>query len=65
MDAASQLSFFAHPLHLINLLNLLNLLNLKVEAVVVPLLDRDGMDRVEPDEVAMEQSRQRVKLQVT
>ena len=36
----------------------------QVEAIVVPLLDRDVLDSLDPDEVAAEQGRQRIKMQV-
>ncbi|CAN0074797.1 unnamed protein product, partial [Ectocarpus sp. 12 AP-2014] len=35
----------------------------QVEAIVVPILERDRLDGLDPDEAATEQSRQRVKMQ--
>lgn len=44
---------------------ILSSFTMQVEAIVVPTLDRERLDGLDPDEAAMEQSRQRIKMQVT
>lgn len=37
---------------------------IQVEAIVLPMIDKNALDGHDPDEVAVEQTRQRIKLQV-
>lgn len=40
------------------------ILSQQVEAIVMPILEKERLDMLEPDEAVLEQSRQRVKMQV-